>query len=348
MDGVVAASLEQRARNLTALDWQVIPPPDATPEEEEITQFVRDVFASLHGGLPSLLYQASKRDLYGFALLECCYEIEETTLRYRLEDLAFIEPCTVDRWLTNDAGYLVGILQRGERGLIPIPIEKLAHFARGFTGRNWEGVSLLRSCYFAVSAKSEIYNSSMASRRLMGEGWLEVQSDAEVGSPERAEIERQLDQWSDAEQRWLIVPESVQITARHGGSVLPPLGAPIQVFNSEISRAVGADLEQLGTNSHGSRALGTEYRAAANQALAGEAVELGSLIQSQIIQPLVSLNGWAVDRAPRIIARGIGDDRTVAGTIAKARLVLEMVRDGVITAERATELTEKALALLDF
>ncbi len=347
-DGVVAASLDQRARNLTALDWQVIPPPDATDEEQEITQFVRDVFASLHGGLPGLLFQISQRDCYGFALLEMCFEIEETTLRYRLEDLAFIEPSTVYKWVTNEAGYLVGILQRGERGLIPIPIEKIAHFARGFTGRNWEGVSLLRSCYYAVSAKSSIYNNNMASRELMGEGWLEVTCDFEAGSPERRELEDQLNQWSEAEQRWVIIPESVQINPRHGGSVLPPLSAPIQVFNQEISRAVGADLEQLGTNSHGSRALGSEYRAASNQALAGEATEMASLIQSQIVQPLVSLNGWAADRAPRVVARGIGDDRTVSGTIAKARLILEMVRDGVIAPERAAELTEQALQLLDF
>lgn len=347
-DGVVAASLDHRARNLTALDWQVIPPPDATDEEQEITQFVRDVFASLHGGLPGLLYQISQRDTYGFALLEMVFEIEETTLRYRLEDLAFIEPSTVYKWVTNEAGYLVGILQRGERGLIPIPIEKIAHFARGFTGRNWEGVSLLRSCYYAVSAKSSIYNNNMASRELMGEGWLEVTCDFEPGSPERRELEDQLNQWSEAEQRWVITPESVQINPRHGGSVLPPLAAPIQVFNQEISRAVGADLEQLGTNSHGSRALGSEYRAASNQALAGEATEMASLIQSQIVQPLVSLNGWAADRAPRVVARGIGDDRTVYGTIAKARLILEMVRDGVIAPERAADLTDQALQLLDF
>ena len=53
-------------------------------------------------------------------------------------------------------------------------------------------------------------------------------------------------------------------------------------------------------------------------------------------------------RSPRIIARGIGDDRTVYGTIAKARLILEMVRDGVISPDRASELTDQALQLLDF
>ena len=347
-DAVVAAAVEQRAQNLISLDWQVIPPADATDEEQEITQYVRDVFASLHGGLPQLLYQVSKRDQYGFSLLEMVFEIEESTLRYRLEELAFIEPCTVYKWITNRAGYLVGILQRGERGLIPIPIEKLAHFARGFTGRNWEGVSLLRAAYYAVSAKQEVCQNSMASRMLFGEGTIEVTCDYESGSPERRDLEDQLNQWSDAERRWIIIPESVSITPRHGGSVLPPLAPPVQVFNNEISRAVGADLEQLGTQTHGSRALGSEYRAASNQALAGEATELASLIHSQIIQPLCNLNGWPIDRSPRIIARGIGDDRTVYGTIAKARLILEMVRDGVISPDRASELTDQALALLDF
>ena len=347
-DAVVAAAIEQRARNLIALDWQIVPPAEPTPAEEEITQYVRDVFASLHGGLSGLLYQISKRDLYGFSLLEQVYEIEESTLRYRLEELAFIEPCTVFKWITNEAGYLVGILQRGEKGLIPIPIEKLAHFARGFTGRNWEGVSLLRAAYYAVSAKQEVCQNSMASRQLLGEGWLEVTCDAEPGSQERRELEDTLNQWSEAEQRWVIIPESVQINPRHGGSVLPPLGPPVQVFNNEISRAVGADLEQLGTQSHGSRALGSEYRAASNQALAGEATELASLIHSQIIQPMCHLNGWPIDRSPRIFAKGIGDDKTVQGTIAKARLILEMVRDGVITPERAAEATNRALDLLDF
>ena len=346
-DASVASALEKRARNLTALDWQIVPPAEPTDEEVYITEYMRDVFASLHGGLPGLLYQISKRDLFGFALLEMIYEIESSTGFFRLEELAYIESSTVYKWITNQAGYLVGVLQRGERGLIPIPIEKLAHFARGFTGRNWEGVSLLRSIFYAVSAKAEVCTSSQASRVLMGEGYLEVTTESEAGSPERTELEAQLNQWSEAEQRWIIIPETVTIQPRHGGSVLPPLAPDVAVYNAEISRALGAELEELATQAHGSRALGTEYRAASNQALAGEAVELSSLIHSQIIQPLCRLNGWPVERSPRIFARGIGDDRTVSGTIAKARLILEMVRDGVVTAERAAELTERALELLD-
>ncbi len=346
-DASVASALEKRARNLTALDWQIVPPAEPTDEEVYITEYMRDVFASLHGGLPNLLFQIQQRDLYGFALLEMIYEIESSTGFFRLEELAFVEPCTVFKWITNRAGYLVGVLQRGERGLIPIPIEKVAHFARGFTGRNWEGVSLLRSIYFSVAAKADICVSAMASRTLFGEGYLEVTTDSEPGSADRAELEAQLNQWSEAEQRWIIIPETVTIQPRHGGSVLPPLAPDVAVYNAEISRALGAELEELATQAHGSRALGTEYRAASNQALAGEAVELSSLIHSQIIQPLCRLNGWSVERSPRIFARGVGADDKIYGTIAKARLMLEMVRDGVLPPERSAEVVNSALALLD-
>ena len=344
-DSVLAAELERRSKYLASLDWRIVPPPNATPEEEEITQYVRDCLWSMGpAGFAGVISMVAKRDQFGWSCCETIWEIEETTARWRLESLAYIYPATVHAWLTDEAGDLVGILQQGQRGPVAIPVSKLALFVRGFTGRNYEGVSAIRSCLFSIEAKADSMLQRSISEAVYGPGWLDVSTPAPASSPERAELEAALDQWSDAEQRYLIHDPETIVEPRHGGAVLPGLEA-VSVYNQEISRALDGGLQDLTSNKYGARAVGSEIRAATHTSMLGEAREICYLIGSQLIAPILSLNGWDVTRRPIVTTKGIG--AATREDTDRARVMLEMIRDGVIPPDKIDEVTARAMELLD-
>ena len=344
-DSVVASELERHSKYLASLDWRIVAPPNATPEEEEITQYVRDVLWSMGpAGFAGLVEIIAKRNQFGFSLSETVWEVEETTARWRLESLAYIYPSTVSAWLTDHAGDLVGVLQQGQHAPVAIPVSKLALFVRGFTGRNYYGQSAIRPAWFALSAKSDSLLSRSITESLWGPGWLDVTTESPRSSADRESLVQELQQWSEAEQRFLVHGPGTTVEPRHGGAVLPGLEA-VSVYNQEISRALDGGLQDLTTSKFGSRAVGSELRASTHTSMLGEAREICYLIGSQLIAPLLSLNGWDITRRPTVVVKGIGGGSRE--DTDRARVMLEMVRDGVIPADRADEVTARALELLD-
>ena len=144
----------------------------------------------------------------------------------------------------------------------------------------------------------------------------------------------------------MVHDEGTTITPSFGGSVLPDMSA-LTHLNHEISAGLDGGLHELGMSQQGSRAVGSEMRASTHESLAGEARELAHLITTQLVQPIMSVNGWTARglRSPIITTRG-------AGSVSKddtdrARLMLEMVRDGVVPPGQEDAVTARAMELLD-
>ena len=343
-DPVISSELDRRAKYLSSLDWRVTEPPDATPEEEAITSFVRDALFSIGpSGFAGLISAVSKRSQFGFSLFELVYEITEEGF-WRAEEAVYIYPATCATWITDISGHLLGVLQKAERGLVAIPVQKLALFVRGFTGRNYEGISALRSCLWAAEYKADHLLTRAQSEALLSSAHLDVMTDAPAASAERNAIIAQLDQWGSAEQRYILHGEGTTITPSFGGSILPDL-SPVKVMNHEIARALDGGLQELGVSEHGARAVGSEMRQASHQALAGEARELCYLLTSQLILPMLQLNGWDIRRTPTITVRGIG--AVTRDDTDRARLMLEMIRDGVVPPDKIDAVSARAMELLD-
>ena len=344
-DPIVATGLWRRATFAASLDVRVVDPPDATPAEQQQAQLARDMLASLPGGLAGLIRLIYTREQFGFSLLEKVWEVEEKTLAWRLEDLVWIHPMTVKAWGFSESGHMIGCWQKGSNGPpVWVPREKLAHFVRGDTGRNPEGVSALRPIHYYIEAKGDAIATHSASLHLFGEGWLDVTTDETRGQPEFAELESALQDWQEADRRYLIHAPGTEIEARYGGNVLPNLEENLRAYDHQLSRGLDESLQSLGTSAFGARAVGSEMMRATHRSLAGEFSELCVRIQQEVLQPIYERNGWDVTRIPTLAARSMANSKD---DVDRARVMLEMVRDGVIPEDSVGGVTARALELLD-
>jgi len=342
-DPIIAAGLWRRSMYAASMDWRLLDAPDSTPEEEDRSQFARDCLASLGGGMAGLITRIYTREQFGFSIFEKVWEVEETTLRWRLESLEWIHPMTVT-WGFSASGHMVGFWQRSEKPLVWLPRSKLAHFVRGDTGRNPEGVSALRPLHYYIDAKGQAISNWVATMHLFAEGWLDVVTDATRGKDEWNELEAGLQAWQDGDRRYFMHNPETQIDAKYGGSVLPDLSETTAPFNSELRSGLDENLQALGENKYGARAVGAELRASSHETLAGEATDLAARIRSEIVVPIYEKNGWDVTRAPTVIRRGQGFDYQ---SVAMARLIGEMLRDGSVPEEKRAAAIERWAELIE-
>jgi hypothetical protein len=343
-DPLVATALQRRTHWATTRDYYLAPPPQATREELILRDYQAEQLDYLPGGgLPGMIEQIWTRDRYGFSLLEPVLDIEG--LEYRLGRLVWIWPGTVRQWVTDRAGFLAGILQRSERADAPpyIPATKLAHFARDFWGRNFEGASLLRPLIYYLEAKSEAWQDWAESARRLGRGYLRAVIDAPYGSQEWTDAEAMLDDFEESDGRVMMTNTALDVRGEHLGNTLPDIAAISEAFDYQVSRGVDEQGQQLGAQDRGSRALGTMMDQAARRSLAGECGQVCRQIEEQILRPLADLHPrFRGLRTPRLVVRGLVDQQD----IATARLILEMVRDGVMPEAQHAGALEHALRLM--
>ena len=361
VDPVPSSGLWRRMTYAQSLDWRITEPPGADNAEIGWTQHVADDLAGLGaGGFASLIGQiVGSRDQHGFYLGELLWEVEG--LRWHLEDVVYVYPLTVERWIVDGRGFPIGVIQRCEpRADVPagsfwssrvaIPWSKLAHFGRRDFGRNPEGESVFRPLIYLSELKSQLLANYAASAAIFGEGWLHATTDAEEGGEEWAQLEDALGAWAESNRRWILTRDGTEITPRHGGTSLPTLD-PIREIDHQQSRGLDDTLQELGTSQFGARAVGSEMRQATHRSLAGEMRSLATELQKRIVYPIFVKNGWDPRRMPTINVRGV----TGADDIAQGRVLLETVRDDlsrepdsrVFTPEQAQKVVKRAMELLD-
>ena len=323
-DTTVAGALQRRFCTYASYDWPLVDVEGAEDVDMERSEFVREIIDSMPGGIYGLLFKILKRDQFGFSLMERVWEPED--LRWRLEDLVYMHPATINSWGFSGSGHMIGAWQRTpERGLIWLDkYHKLSAFVRGNTGRNPEGVALLRPIFWLTEAKSEITQTWMATLHLIGEGWLHAKTNFEKGSQERADLEEILEAWGTSLSRWMVTDMDTDIEAHFGGDVLPDLSGLLTPLNNGISRGFDEGLQELGTSKPGTQAVGREFSKSSDRSIAGEIKELTHRMWSEIIVPIYVRNGWDVRKSPRFVVRGLGHAEHLA---AHARLLIELLRD---------------------
>ncbi len=358
MDAIAASSLWRGSCSLMSLDWRLFERTDYSPEEVEAYVHVVDCLLSLPAGFSGHVYQVAQQRRWGVSVCETVYEVEESTLRWRLEDTPWIHPSTY-RFLVDASGHLLGILQGRVNALLPesqqpdavaIPAAKLAVYPRGWLGRNWCGVSQLRPARYDIDAKRTRKQIAAETAKIAGPGYLDVTTEHPPNSPHRQALDEQLNHFETGKQRRITHDPRTKIEHKFGGSVLPDMAVEIGAHNSEIRTALDDAVQEINQGPYGARAAASELRASTHEAQAGEAAMLAMMMTRQIIVPLWSLQGLDIRRAPRIAVQPSGAsmrDRT-----DQARLILEAIRDDRLSdaptldeAERLV-LKDQALELL--
>lgn len=344
-DPIVASGLFKLETYVSALDWRCSPPPEATDLELERTQLVADMLDSMDGGLTSFIKYVMRQMQFGFSLFEKVYQLEPgnhgSSSLMRLEQLLWLHPSTVRKWIFNETGRMEGIQQKSERGTVFMPKAKLALFTRRGSMRNPEGESALRPLYYYVEAKRRaLVNAEIAAERT-GCGYLDIVLSESAGEQEISDAITYGELFETGEQSYSIRrSDAIEDVNFKFATSVPDISGKIQMLDHQTTRLLDDTLSELGLSGSGSRAVASEMRINSQRSLTGLCNEICNNVRSQVFHDIYKMNGWNPERMCTLEVGGLFSYED----IAKTRLVMEAMRDGTI--DKTPELQKRVLRSL--
>jgi len=341
---IIASGVTKVEYYTSSLDWRIVDPEAATADETRQAEYIRASVDELPGGFGAFIRRALSSVQYGFSLFEKVWKLVDGT--YSLRDLVWIAPWTVQGWVLDAGGDMVGILQLSERGRVFIPRAKLVHFARRFMGRNWEGESALRSLWAYDEAKRQEILSDRITRERWGEGTLVFTEPESPDADDRSRIDAIGVAWQSGEQSYIRLPFGWAYKFEHGGSQAPDPAPRLQYYDHQASRMLDDTLSELGFSAFGARAVGSEMRLASQRQLTGVCSSLCADIEQQVISDFFLLNGWT-SRRPTVTVSGFEDDARLqrVADFAQKNLLGEISERDVIDFRRALGVRVDRVAL---
>jgi hypothetical protein len=335
--------------HLVSLKWDTKParePTDSGPiavNEMAQAELVRQSFFNFKGGFPGFLRSCFTMMGYGFSLLETQWAIVQDPydLHYRIPGkikdgieteaprlgsvripagtriprrYRWIAPWTLEDWVLDLDGDLMGALQRSEKGRVFIPKAKLQHYARGFYSDNWSGQSSNRPLHWIERAFSDECVSDRVSRERWGEGtlvaeWTGVDNDEtiEYSGEDAKEMETMLQKFQSGASGYMVVRPGWKVAFNFGGTAFPDPIPRLQYYQHLLSKPHGDVVKDAGAGKFGTRA-GLQVMATENQRqLSGICHDFCTSVTQEHILPIGRANGWREDRLPYLQASGFID-----------------------------------------
>ena len=161
-DPIASAMMFSLQKLIGRLDWGIEPPPDATPDEDYWTNFVRECWDDMEAPWTNVLDDILSLTSYGWSYLESNYKIrsgpesaeewrrsEFTDNRIGWRSFRIRSQDTLSSWVYDDAGNLLGMEQMDPNGggMRTIPLGKALLFRTTTFKDNPEGRSMLRGAY---------------------------------------------------------------------------------------------------------------------------------------------------------------------------------------------------------
>ena len=279
-DPVVRQCCWALEQTLMSARWRFQEPANPTPAAVEATAYLNEAFGfdgrrpRLRGGFEPYLTQILKFLPLGWRYLEEVYRVEDG--KVWLDRYADREPIAHSRWLTTESGELAGVEQYRSYGVngygVPsgnptIPANKLVLFTVDRTGSNFEGLGLLRPCYFPWKLKKHAWDMIAIALERFAVPTPRVKINREVlrqqgySDPQITEIRDKALANAKAltshELGYLVEVEGLTFET-FGDGVFDPSDAltVVDKTNEEIVSAFLLSFARLGVNDTGSRAVG--------------------------------------------------------------------------------------------
>jgi phage gp29-like protein len=306
-DAQVAATLAAIKLPIRSAKWEVRPPEDATPAEQEAAEFARKCL------LEDLDFDAAVRNAllmldFGCAAHEDVWEIDGG--KVRLAKMAPRLPHTFYRWVVKEGtDDLAALEQMGYRGdayvTRQIPVDKLAIFTFEQEGSNYAGRALLRAMHQSWYIKSNLYRIDAIAQERNGLG-IPVVTAADNAKKE------------DRELAWKWVQQVA--THQKAGLVLPNAGWKFELagitgqvrdakesishHNLQISMAGLAMFLTLGQTQTGARSLGETMSDFFSLSIQATANQIARTIERTTLRRLIDYNFTGV-RHPKLVPQEI-------------------------------------------
>lgn len=314
-DSTQAGALRRQMLTLASLNWDILAPQSdnapATEEEKVQTQWVRDGWDDLEGGfINSAVVRPASSNQYGFSCSEIVLDIDETTGWWKLAGLHWFPAWSVDEWVLDQHGFCLGVTLLDERNRRRfIRRGKFYHDAVEFYGRNYEGISLLRSLWYPFQHRRQVLVDDLFARERASAG-IPVATppegvDRESFGSEYTQAETILGNIATGDGGYAVKPRAGwEFEVMYLNSMpdnYPILGYLDHLTNTQLSD----NLSELGNHKHGSRNVGTEMRLDRWSQMNGLCAIKAHGIDFQIHRQIYDANGWNVKRMCRTSVSGL-------------------------------------------
>jgi len=308
---------------IRATNWSVKPPEDEDGEIDEqaweITDFVEDnLFNKLDRTWDNLLKEICTMFPFGFSLFEKVWGTDDEG-NIILKKIAYRKQTTISKWETQEG--LPGVEQISPNPIVggendgiqnvSIPATKLVLFTNQKEWDNYEGISVLRSCYKHWFFKDNLYRFDGVRHErqsigipmiYLGKGATDQDKDAAL------EIVKNI---RGSEQTGVVVPWPRTEGWEFGFADLHAsdstnLFESIKHHNREIAKSILAQFLELGDTASGSRALSEDQSDLFLLCLTAAARNIADIFNRFVIPELVDYNYDGVKQYPTLEFDKIG------------------------------------------
>lgn len=247
----------------------------------------------------------------------------------RLVELAERMPSTITDIFTENDGKLAGVLQFGEKKIIPA--KDLTWYCHEREGSAWQGRSMLRPAFGAWLLKHEMWRVMATGSRRFGVGVPIVNA-----PPGATDVQiRQAHELSTAirsgEQAGAGLPDGFTYTLAGMTGSVPDTLSFIRYLDSQMAQMALASVLNLDASPNGSRALGETFVNLMLLSLNGIADEMASVLTNLAVK-MVDYNFGTDENVPRIVIGDVGSKPEVT-----AEAIVALIGAGAIVPDTDLE-----------
>ena len=336
---IVGAGLLGITSLIKQAQWKTEPFSNAREDVARST-FVWDALNDMSISWPVMLADIMTMHQYGFAPLEIVYkrrgrvDAVDGAARSKYRDgkigwrkLALRAQESITRWefaAAEDGGGLIGMWQSAAPDYreVFIPIEKLLLFRLRPEKANPEGVSLLRSAYFAwyfLKRLSEI-EAIGAERNAAGIAVMRIPAECMLDTAMASQkavytaAKKMVENLRNNEQAGVVLSSerdethgellyTLELLASPGGTKQADIGEMVKRYKQDIAYAMLTDILLLGheTGTGSGKALSGDKYEFFTLFLGAAMDAIAEVFNLHAIPRLAALNGWPEDRLPRLV-----------------------------------------------
>lgn len=226
--------------------------------------------------------------LQGFAYFEQIGEYDGT--RWRLRKLAYIEPDTINQFIVESDGGLLGIRQFGFDAPI-IPMDRMVAAVWGKIGSSWVGRSIFRELYGSWFIKDQLLRTDLVKHIRNGMGVPIIECTQPNPSPKDMLMAAQLtEQYRAGNASGGALPYGMRLRLVGTEGSIPDTLASIRYHDELQARNLMLMVLQLGQTHTGSRALGSTFQDLMTLGLVAFAEWIAETVNLHIVEDWFDIN----------------------------------------------------------
>lgn len=329
--GIVAAGVRYFLNLVAKPSWR-FEPADDTPQAEQMAELIEDILDDLDTPWHRIIRRSAMYRFYGFSLQLWTAKLREDG-NIGFEDIEPRPQVTIERWITNEFGKVLGAVQRSPQTQEEISLERarLVYCVDDSINDSPEGVGLFRHI---VRTSEEL----LRLEQLEGYGFETDLRGIPVGRGPFTEIDKMVNAGElTHEQAAAMKQPLLNFIRKHvkdpqlgllldsmpylsedesstpstvkqwdmsllstNGTSLPEIANAIERKNREIARVLGVEGLLLGATSHGSEALSRDKTHNFHLIVDSTLKELVEVYDKDILDRLFELNGWDKSLKPTV------------------------------------------------